>query len=164
MRNWSKSLNNSSLTDRSPYHFDRFAIARSGVELKSVALQSRKNGRRSSAPVAVSNRPARHLSSRRQRERENLGTHCRSSHRNCHRSVQAVGRHSPAQLSVGSLKVMVTTSDECRFREDRHRNGPESECPLRSRLARSMSFKAGAHFRNHLIVSQGRTASASDSA
>jgi hypothetical protein len=69
MRNWSKSLNNSSLTDRSPYHFDRFAIARSVVELKSVALQSRKNGRRSSAPVAVSNRLARHLSSRRQRER-----------------------------------------------------------------------------------------------
>jgi hypothetical protein len=52
MRNWSKFLNNSCLTNRSPYHFYRFAIARSDVELKSVALQSRKNGHRSSAPVA----------------------------------------------------------------------------------------------------------------
>ena len=45
----------------------------------------------------------------------------------CRCRCETIGRRWRAQLSLGFLEIMLTKSDECRFREDRHRNGRESQ-------------------------------------
>jgi hypothetical protein len=85
-----------------------------------VALPVRK-GRSQRQPVALSSHPSRRLSSRRQRERQNRGSRCRSDRRKCRRSVRCprnshlrIGRHDRHERMRSARSLRVRRCDHLR--------------------------------------------------